>query len=151
MRKLMLLAIAGLLTIGMTSCGSSMEKDAKKMSELTCEAFDLQMKLQEDGENEAIQKQLDAIEEKGKKLIEEFEKKYAKEEDQKKFSEMLENNLKENCTAYQNLMKMLENLGGSLNDMSWDDSDMDMEDVDDLGSVTDEDYEIKDFYDEGFE
>ncbi|HRO74814.1 MAG TPA: hypothetical protein PLP27_01550 [Crocinitomicaceae bacterium] len=109
MRKSILMFTAlSVMTLGLTSCGSSMEKDAKEVSEFACKSIDLQVKAMR-GDTKAVE-ETKKLETEGKALQEKFEKKYASEEDKKKFGEMVEKNL-ETCDAYKKMKEAFGNMG----------------------------------------
>lgn len=114
MKKTIITAFtAALLVIGMTSCGNSMEKDAKKASDLTCELFDLQMKAMS-GDEKATEK-VEKLEAESQELIKRLEKTYQSEEDHEKFGKLVEENLK-NCDAYKKMMEAFSGLEGAFQD-----------------------------------
>lgn len=97
---------ASVLTIGLTSCGNSMEKDAKSVTDLMCQSFELQLKAMDGEENAA--EEAKKIEETSAALVEKIEKKYTSEEDKKAFGELMEKNM-EDCDAYKKMMESLFN------------------------------------------
>lgn len=78
--------IIGTMAALMLSCGSSIEKDAKKFAELECESM-----------QDALKGGLGAIDATKAELMDELESKYRESNELAKFRQQVDKEYKENC------------------------------------------------------
>lgn len=94
--KKQIVMIASVLSIMLSSCGNSVENDAKKLATVMCKSQELAIKAKE-GDNSAITESLELMKEARelkKKLGDKYEKGEAKKEFQKAVSDAIS---KTNC------------------------------------------------------
>lgn len=94
MKKLTFLFGALLIaSLTLTSCGSSMESDAKKAAAFTCQATDLMGKVMKGDED--AKKDAEKLQEEMKPFLEEMEEKYKTKEEKAEFKKAVEEEAKD--------------------------------------------------------
>jgi len=78
--------MAGISAALLLSCGSSMEKDAKKFAELQCKTM-----------QEALKGEFGAIDTSREELMDKLESKYRESNELTKFKQQVDKEYKENC------------------------------------------------------
>lgn len=109
----------------LSSCGSSVEKDAKKAVDLTCESIELSLAGVEQDDPK-----MKKIEEKAMTLKEELDKKYPEgSKEREEFEAAIEKEI-ENCKAYQDFINSFKDAFDNMelddfdfDDMEWKDAD----------------------------